>query len=70
MACIVKELVDGRLRATGTGTGTATRDRFNFNNFCHKLPKLSRDDTWLETTLRSITDLSIPSSPPAASVSS
>jgi hypothetical protein len=26
MACIVKELVDGRLRATGTGT--ATRDRF------------------------------------------
>ena len=66
MACMVKELVDGRLRATGTGT--ATRDRFNFNNFCHTLPKLSRDGTWLETTLRSMTDLSIP--PPAASVSS
>jgi hypothetical protein len=48
MACIVKELVEGRLRATGTGT--ATRDRFNFN-FCHTLPKLSCDSTWLETTL-------------------
>ncbi len=66
MACIVKELVDGRRRATGTGR--ATRDRFIL---MHTLPKLSRDNTWLETTLSldlSMTDLSIPA--PAASVSS
>lgn len=33
---------------------------------CHTLPKLSRDNTWVETTLRSMTDLSTPA--PAASV--
>ena len=57
-----------RWPSQGYGDGQATRDRFNLN-FCHTLPKLSRDNTWLETTLRSMTDLSIYPAPPAASVS-